>query len=114
MTEPQETVQTRGDDRVDLMTNDVDAPYAPHAELAGRVINHEVPIAVAGGVYQVQRAAEIVAAGQADLVAMTRAHTPKRRASSTNERWPPLRCSSQRSRPSSSSARPSSRHARYR
>ena len=57
-----------------MMTNDVDAPYAPHAELAGRVIDHEVPIAVAGGVYQVQRAAEIVAAGQADLVAMTRAH----------------------------------------
>lgn len=49
-------------------------PYVEHAARARETVGEEVPVTVACGVYQVERAAEIVAAGQADLVAMTRAH----------------------------------------
>lgn len=52
----------------------LETPYVEHAARARETVGEEVPITVACGVYQVERAAEIVAAGQADLVAMTRAH----------------------------------------
>lgn len=56
------------------MTSPLRTPYVEHAALAKRVVESSVPIFVACGVYTVDRAAEIVTAGQADLVAMTRAH----------------------------------------
>jgi 2,4-dienoyl-CoA reductase-like NADH-dependent reductase (Old Yellow Enzyme family)/thioredoxin reductase len=56
------------------MTSELHTPYVEHAALAKRVVGEAMPVAVACGVYQVDRAAEILAAGQADLVAMTRAH----------------------------------------
>jgi NADPH-dependent 2,4-dienoyl-CoA reductase/sulfur reductase-like enzyme len=57
-----------------LMTAAVGTPFVEHAALAMRVIGGDVPVAVAGGIARIDRAAEIIAAGEADLVAMTRAH----------------------------------------
>ena len=56
------------------MTSPLQTPYVEHAATARAVVANAVPIAVACGVTTVQRAAEIIDAGQADLVAMTRAH----------------------------------------
>jgi 2,4-dienoyl-CoA reductase-like NADH-dependent reductase (Old Yellow Enzyme family) len=51
-----------------------DGHLAPHAAQARAAVGGEIPVMVASAIRTVERAAEIVAAGQADLVAMTRAH----------------------------------------
>ena len=51
-----------------------DGHLAPHAARARSAIGGEVPVMVASAIRTVERAAEIVSRGQADLVAMTRAH----------------------------------------
>jgi 2,4-dienoyl-CoA reductase-like NADH-dependent reductase (Old Yellow Enzyme family)/thioredoxin reductase len=51
-----------------------DAHLAPHAERARAACSAEVPVMVASAIRTVDRAAEIVERGQADLVAMMRAH----------------------------------------
>lgn len=51
-----------------------DGHLAPYAERAKRVVASEVPIFVASAIRTIERAAEIVGSGQADLVAMMRAH----------------------------------------
>jgi 2,4-dienoyl-CoA reductase-like NADH-dependent reductase (Old Yellow Enzyme family)/thioredoxin reductase len=51
-----------------------DGHLAPYAARARTAVGGEVPVMVASAIRTVERAAEIVAAGQADLVAMTRAH----------------------------------------
>jgi 2,4-dienoyl-CoA reductase-like NADH-dependent reductase (Old Yellow Enzyme family)/thioredoxin reductase len=56
------------------MTSGLTAPYAEHAALARRVVDGTVPVAVACGIVTVEQAAGIVSTGQADMVAMTRAH----------------------------------------
>jgi 2,4-dienoyl-CoA reductase-like NADH-dependent reductase (Old Yellow Enzyme family)/thioredoxin reductase len=52
----------------------VETLNVPNATIAREVVGGKVPIAVAGGVYTVERAAKIIESGAADLVAMTRAH----------------------------------------
>jgi len=47
---------------------------APYGAIAAGVIDHRVPVMVTCGVRTLERAAEIVAAGQADMVGMVRAH----------------------------------------
>ncbi len=56
------------------MTFGLGTPYVEHAAKARSIVDEQVPVAVACGVYEVERAAEIVESGKADLVAMTRAH----------------------------------------
>jgi 2,4-dienoyl-CoA reductase-like NADH-dependent reductase (Old Yellow Enzyme family) len=55
-------------------TADLETPNVPNAALAKAVVKGEVPIMVAQKVTTLERAAEVIAAGEADLVAMTRAH----------------------------------------
>jgi 2,4-dienoyl-CoA reductase-like NADH-dependent reductase (Old Yellow Enzyme family)/thioredoxin reductase len=57
-----------------LATAAVGTPFVEHSALAMRVIGGDVPVGVAGGIAAIDRAAEIVTAGEADLIAMTRAH----------------------------------------
>ena len=59
---------------VPTTTGGRDGHLAPHAERTRAAVDGEVPVMVASAIRSVERAAEIVAAGQADLVAMTRAH----------------------------------------
>lgn len=51
-----------------------DGHFASHAKQARAACRQEVPVIVASAIRTVDRAAEIVAGGQADLVAMMRAH----------------------------------------
>lgn len=51
-----------------------DGHFASHAEQARAACRREVPVIVASAIRTIDRAAEIVAGGQADLVAMMRAH----------------------------------------
>ncbi|HET8758653.1 MAG TPA: NAD(P)/FAD-dependent oxidoreductase [Solirubrobacteraceae bacterium] len=51
-----------------------DGHLAPHAERARAACAQEVPVMVAAAIRTIDRAAEIVSRGQADLVAMMRAH----------------------------------------
>jgi 2,4-dienoyl-CoA reductase-like NADH-dependent reductase (Old Yellow Enzyme family) len=55
-------------------STDLVTPFRDNAALAKRTVNAEVPIMVAGGVSTVSLGAGIVASGDADMVAMTRAH----------------------------------------
>ncbi|MGV1049073.1 MAG: FAD-dependent oxidoreductase [Solirubrobacterales bacterium] len=54
------------------MTSGVEAPFAPFARRAKEIAT--VPVFMAGRVTDVERAAELVAAGDVDVVAMTRGH----------------------------------------
>jgi 2,4-dienoyl-CoA reductase-like NADH-dependent reductase (Old Yellow Enzyme family) len=47
---------------------------APYGALAKQIVGDRIPVMVTGGVRTVERAAEIVGAGQADMVGMVRAH----------------------------------------
>jgi len=49
-------------------------PYIEHAAMAKAVVGGDVPIAAAAGIRTVGQAARVIAAGDADLIAMTRAH----------------------------------------
>jgi 2,4-dienoyl-CoA reductase-like NADH-dependent reductase (Old Yellow Enzyme family)/thioredoxin reductase len=51
-----------------------DGHFASHAKQARDACRQEVPVIVASAIRTIDRAAEIVAGGQADLVAMMRAH----------------------------------------
>ncbi|MGI9556397.1 MAG: FAD-dependent oxidoreductase, partial [Solirubrobacterales bacterium] len=52
----------------------LDGHLAPHSALLLEAVNEEAPVMVASAIRKIERAAEIVDAGQADLVAMMRAH----------------------------------------
>ncbi len=59
---------------VPSMSGGLDGNLAPDAARAKAAISNRVPVMVASAIRRVERAAEIVAGGQADMVAMTRAH----------------------------------------
>lgn len=54
--------------------SDLSGHTAEYGAMARRAVHEEVPIMVTGSVRSVERAAEIVASGQADIVGMLRAH----------------------------------------
>ncbi len=52
----------------------LDGHLAPHAAQLRAVVNEEAPVIVAAAIRTIDRAAEIVSAGEADIVGMMRAH----------------------------------------
>jgi 2,4-dienoyl-CoA reductase-like NADH-dependent reductase (Old Yellow Enzyme family)/thioredoxin reductase len=56
------------------MTSGLKGHMAGNAERARRIVGGDVPIMTAAGVREIEHAAQIVADGQADMIAMTRAH----------------------------------------
>ena len=59
---------------VPTVSGGLDGHLAPHAAQLRGVVNQEVPVIVAAAIRTVERAAQIVNAGEADIVGMMRAH----------------------------------------